>query len=284
MRRSRKRLPTVADGCGRKRNFWRTQPHPQTPKVKREPSLRIREKEHQQKRKKKITMKPGINAKRKKVFYFRIRKPAKKHEKTGAFFFARAELRKSTGKGPKVGFLDGSATNYDATKNLCLSGLPGEATTHVQHFGPRLWRETVFNPWSKDPKGGDVKGRKNRKGRPPRNHRSQTVLCCGGGCVGRPSRKVHVPQLSGSLNPKWPARLGRRPEKSWMLVRNETSKISKLDKKVLGLGSWIRVVGKKSDIGLYTFFRIGAGRQELVQYICFGQSWQFLFMGRRTAW
>ena len=42
LRRSRKRLRTVADGCGRlrtvangcgrKRNFWRTQPHPQTPK------------------------------------------------------------------------------------------------------------------------------------------------------------------------------------------------------------------------------------------------------------
>ena len=36
-------LRTVADGCGHKRNFWR-QPRPQTPKVKREPSLRIREK------------------------------------------------------------------------------------------------------------------------------------------------------------------------------------------------------------------------------------------------
>ena len=43
-RRPRKRLPTVADGCGHRRNFRRTQPHPQTPKVKREPSLRIREK------------------------------------------------------------------------------------------------------------------------------------------------------------------------------------------------------------------------------------------------
>ena len=32
LRRHRKRLRTVADGCGRKRNFWRTQPHPQTPK------------------------------------------------------------------------------------------------------------------------------------------------------------------------------------------------------------------------------------------------------------
>ena len=32
LRPSRKRLPTVADGCDRKRKTWRTQPHPQTPK------------------------------------------------------------------------------------------------------------------------------------------------------------------------------------------------------------------------------------------------------------
>ena len=32
LRRHRRRLPTVADGCGRKRQTWRTQPHPQTPK------------------------------------------------------------------------------------------------------------------------------------------------------------------------------------------------------------------------------------------------------------
>ena len=36
-------LRTVADGCEHKRNLWRSQPHPQTPKVKGEPSLRIRE-------------------------------------------------------------------------------------------------------------------------------------------------------------------------------------------------------------------------------------------------
>ena len=38
-----RRLRTVASGCGHKRKFWRTQPYPQTPKVKREPSLCIRE-------------------------------------------------------------------------------------------------------------------------------------------------------------------------------------------------------------------------------------------------
>ena len=32
LRRSRKRLRTVADGCNRKGKTWRTQPHPQTPK------------------------------------------------------------------------------------------------------------------------------------------------------------------------------------------------------------------------------------------------------------
>ena len=32
LRRSRKRLRTLADGCERKRKTWRTQPHPQTPK------------------------------------------------------------------------------------------------------------------------------------------------------------------------------------------------------------------------------------------------------------
>ena len=32
LRRSRRRLRTVANGCGRKRKTWRTQPHPQTPK------------------------------------------------------------------------------------------------------------------------------------------------------------------------------------------------------------------------------------------------------------
>ena len=32
LRRHRNRLPTVADGCERKRKTWRTQPHPQTPK------------------------------------------------------------------------------------------------------------------------------------------------------------------------------------------------------------------------------------------------------------
>ena len=43
-RPSHKRLRTLADGCGHKRNSWRTQPCPETPKVKQEPSLRIREK------------------------------------------------------------------------------------------------------------------------------------------------------------------------------------------------------------------------------------------------
>ena len=38
------RLRTVADGCGRKRNVRRTQLYPHTPRVKREPLLRIREK------------------------------------------------------------------------------------------------------------------------------------------------------------------------------------------------------------------------------------------------
>ena len=38
------RLRTVVDGCGRKRNVERTHPQPQTPRVKREPLLRIREK------------------------------------------------------------------------------------------------------------------------------------------------------------------------------------------------------------------------------------------------
>ena len=37
-------LRTVADGCGHKRNVRRTQLNPQTPRVKREPLLRIREK------------------------------------------------------------------------------------------------------------------------------------------------------------------------------------------------------------------------------------------------
>ena len=32
LRRHRKRLRTLANGCGRKRKTWRTQPHPQTPK------------------------------------------------------------------------------------------------------------------------------------------------------------------------------------------------------------------------------------------------------------
>ena len=41
IRGSRERLRTVADGCGRGRNVERT--HPQTPRVKREPLLRIRE-------------------------------------------------------------------------------------------------------------------------------------------------------------------------------------------------------------------------------------------------
>ena len=38
------RLRTVANGCGRKRNVERTHLSPQTPRVKREPLLRIREK------------------------------------------------------------------------------------------------------------------------------------------------------------------------------------------------------------------------------------------------
>ena len=38
------RLRTVVDGCGRKCNVERTHPQPQTPRVKREPLLRIREK------------------------------------------------------------------------------------------------------------------------------------------------------------------------------------------------------------------------------------------------
>ena len=38
------RLRTAADGCERLRNVWRTQLNPHTPKVKREPLLRIREK------------------------------------------------------------------------------------------------------------------------------------------------------------------------------------------------------------------------------------------------
>ena len=38
------RLRTVADGCGRKRNVRRTQLYRHTPRVKREPLLRIREK------------------------------------------------------------------------------------------------------------------------------------------------------------------------------------------------------------------------------------------------
>ena len=41
---SRERLRTVANGCGRLRNVWRTQLNPHTPRVKREPLLRIREK------------------------------------------------------------------------------------------------------------------------------------------------------------------------------------------------------------------------------------------------
>ena len=41
---SRKRLRTVADGCEHKRNFWRTHLHPD-PHYKREPLLRIREKD-----------------------------------------------------------------------------------------------------------------------------------------------------------------------------------------------------------------------------------------------
>ena len=40
------RLRTVADGCERKRNVRRTQLYPHTPRVKREPLLRIREKTH----------------------------------------------------------------------------------------------------------------------------------------------------------------------------------------------------------------------------------------------
>ena len=38
------RLRTVADGCERLRQVWRTQLNPHTPRVKREPLLRIREK------------------------------------------------------------------------------------------------------------------------------------------------------------------------------------------------------------------------------------------------
>ena len=37
------RLRAVANGCGRLRNVWRTQLHPHTPRVKREPLRRIRE-------------------------------------------------------------------------------------------------------------------------------------------------------------------------------------------------------------------------------------------------
>ena len=47
IRPSRERLGTVEDGCGHKRNVERTHPQPpdpQTPRVKREPLLRIREK------------------------------------------------------------------------------------------------------------------------------------------------------------------------------------------------------------------------------------------------
>ena len=40
------RLRTVANGCGRGRNVERTHSKPQTPRVKREPLLRIREKPH----------------------------------------------------------------------------------------------------------------------------------------------------------------------------------------------------------------------------------------------
>ena len=40
----RERLRTVADGCERLGDVWRTQLNPQTPRVKREPLLRIREK------------------------------------------------------------------------------------------------------------------------------------------------------------------------------------------------------------------------------------------------
>ena len=46
IRPSRERLRTVADGCRRKRNVRRTQLYPHTPRVKREPLLRIREKRH----------------------------------------------------------------------------------------------------------------------------------------------------------------------------------------------------------------------------------------------
>ena len=38
------RLRTVSNGCERLRNVWRTQLNPQTPRVKREPLLCIREK------------------------------------------------------------------------------------------------------------------------------------------------------------------------------------------------------------------------------------------------
>ena len=41
---SRGHLRTVADGCGRKRNVRRTQLYPHTPRVKREPLIRIQEK------------------------------------------------------------------------------------------------------------------------------------------------------------------------------------------------------------------------------------------------
>ena len=40
---SRGRLRTVANGCFRLRNIWRTKLNPHTPRVKREPLLRIRE-------------------------------------------------------------------------------------------------------------------------------------------------------------------------------------------------------------------------------------------------
>ena len=44
MTTSRERLRTVANGYRRLSNVWRTQLNPQTPRVKREPLLRIREK------------------------------------------------------------------------------------------------------------------------------------------------------------------------------------------------------------------------------------------------
>ena len=44
----RERLRTVAVGCERLRNVWRTQLNPHTPKVKREPLLCIREKIQEQ--------------------------------------------------------------------------------------------------------------------------------------------------------------------------------------------------------------------------------------------